>query len=316
MSGSRVKVIYVMGAGHVGSTVLDVVLSSHPRVESLGEVSKFHRYGWVRDEARQCACGAVVYDCPFWTDVRRRWVDLRGGDEGVRYMRLQPRFERTPAAWARLLRDRLRRTPEMDEYLKGTEALYRAARDTGSREYLVDCSLTPKRAYAQTLNPNIELYLIHLVRDGRGVMWSLMKPKERNPAYVPAPPARTTKYWVSANLQSVWVFRRVAERNRIRVRYEDFVLDPSTVLERIGDWLGEDMAGLVKDNALTSPRDDRHTVAGNRVRFIKDEDLRLRADFAWMDNLADKDRRLFWRRAGWLARQYGYVKNQVDYAQP
>jgi len=315
MTRAGVKVIYIMGAGHIGSTVLDVVMSSHPRLESLGEVNKLHGFGWRRQENRRCACGETVYDCPFWARVRARWAELTGSGDAGRYMLLQPRFERTRAAWMRLVRNRIRRTPDFIEYLRGTEAIYRAVQEAGGRAFLVDSSLTPKRAYAQSLNPNIDLYLIHLVRDGRGVIWSLMKPNKKIPGgpYVPTPPARTTKYWISANLQSAWVLRQVPEERRMRIRYEDFALDPTAVLTRIGDMVGEDMSGLVKDGMLTTPRPERHTVGGNRVRFIKDEELRLRADFAWMENLPERSREMFWRRAGWLARRFGYVKHQMDY---
>jgi hypothetical protein len=317
MARSALKVIYIMGAGHIGSTVLDLVVSSHPDLESLGEVSKFHGYGWLPDDSRHCACGSTVYDCPFWTGVRRRWTDLTGSADARSYMFHQPRYERTASAWARLLRNRVRRTPGFMEYLEGTQAVYRSALETGGKKYLVDSSLTPKRAYAQSMNPNIDLYLIHLVRDGRGVIWSLMKPnkKTRVKTYTPTPPQRTTRYWISANLQSLWVYHQVPENRRIRVRYEDFVLDPPGVLARIGEMVGEDMSRLVEDKALTNPGQDRHTVGGNRVRFIKDEDLRLRADFAWMENLTEQDRQMFWRRAGWLARRFGYVRDQSDYLQ-
>lgn len=315
MAGAGLKVIYIMGAGHIGSTVLDVAMSSHPKLESLGEVSKFHGFGWRLAENRRCACGATVYDCPFWTRVRHRWSELTGSEDAARYMELQPHHERTAAGWRRLLWNRFTRTSAFLEYQRGTEAVYQAVQEIGGSEYLVDSSLTPKRAYAQALNPNIDLYLIHLVRDGRGVMWSLMKPNKKIPGrpYVPAPPERTTKYWVSANLQSAWVMRQVDEDKRLRIRYEDFALDPSGTLERIGGLIGEDMSGLVQDGRLTTPSTARHTVGGNRVRFIKDEELRIRADFSWLDNLADEHRRLFWRRAGWLARRFGYLRDQRQY---
>jgi hypothetical protein len=318
MAGPDLKVIYIMGAGHIGSTVLDVVMSSHPKLESLGEVSKFHGFGWLPDDNRHCACGSTVHDCPFWSEVRHRWSVSTGSADAARYMMLQSRYERTAAGWRRLFRNRLTRTSEFAEYQEGTEAIYRAVQQTRGAEYLVDSSLTPKRAYAQAMNPNVDLYLIHLVRDGRGVIWSLMKPNKKIPgkAYVPAPPQRTTKYWVSANLQSAWVFRSVEKRKRLRIRYEDFALDPPSVLSRIGALIGEDMSGLVKEGMLTNPSNDRHTVGGNRVRFIRDEDIRVRADFAWMDKLEEKYRTMFWRRAGWLARRFGYVRDQVDYGAP
>ena len=97
------------------------------------------------------------------------------------------------------------------------------------------------------------------------------------------------------------------------IRYEDFATNPSNVLNQIGEMIGEDLSGLIKDTKLTNTNQPRHTVGGNRVRFQKDEDIRIRPDFAWMDNLSEKDRRVFWRRAGWLARRFGYIQHQVDY---
>ncbi len=312
---TALKVIYIMGAGHIGSTILDLVLSSHPKLESLGEVSKFHGYGWLPDNNRQCPCGLSVHDCEFWTQVRQRWTTLASGLSAERYMFVQPRFERTRSAWKRLLSNRFKRTSEFSEYLQGTEAMYRAIKQVGGKEFLVDSSLTPKRAYAQTMNPNIDLYLIHLVRDGRGVIWSLMKPGKKIPAkiYIPAPPQKTTKYWISANLQSAFVFRNVKAKKRRMIRYEDFVTNPTMVLSEISTMIGEDLTGLIKDTKLTNTDQIRHTVGGNRVRFQRDKDIRLKPDFAWMENLSEKDRRLFWRRAGWLARRFGYIQHQVDY---
>lgn len=312
---SELKVIYIMGAGHIGSTILDLVLSSHPQIESLGEVSKFHGYGWLPDDNRHCACGLTVYECHFWTQVRRQWSEITGNKDAQRYMYLQRHFERTPSAWVRLLRQNFNHTPEYTEYLRGTEAMYQAIKQVGEKKYLVDSSLTPKRAYTQSMNPNIDLYLIHLVRDGRGVIWSLMKPNKKIPAkvYVPTPPQRTTRYWISANLQSTWVFRNVKEEKRILVRYEDFAIDPSKVLDQIGLLIGEDLSGVIENRKLTNTDQVRHTVGGNRVRFQKDKDILIRPDFAWMENLSEQDRRLFWRRAGWLARRYGYIQHQVDY---
>jgi hypothetical protein len=302
-----------MGAGHIGSTVLDVVLGAHAHIESLGEISKFHRFGWTRDNNRRCACGLSVYECPFWLQVRKKWTDMVGGDDVERYLYLHRRFEDFRSAWARLLWNSYKPSAEFTEYMRKTEALYRAVQQVSGKHFLIDSSLTPRRAYALTMNPNIDLYLIHFVRDGRGGIWSLMKPgkKTLTKAYTPAPSWRTTKYWISANLQSAWVFNHVQGEKRQLIRYEDFVTNPSMVLNKIGDLVGEDLSRVVTGSTLRNPDQERHTVAGNRVRMQKD--IRIRADFAWMEHLPEKDRRVFWRMAGWLARRFGYMQHQTDY---
>ena len=138
----------------------------------------------------------------------------------------------------------------------------------------------------------IDLYLIYLVRDGRGVIWSLKKPGKKilTKEYVPAPSWRTTKYWISANLQSTWVLYQVKEEKRQMIRYEDFVINPSLILNKIGNLVGEDMSGLLTGATLNHSGQDRHTVGGSRI--IMQKDIRIKPDFAWLEKLSDQDRKL------------------------
>jgi len=309
-----IKVVYIMGAGHIGSTILDIVMGTYPQLESLGEVWKFHRYGWEQDDNRKCSCGMSVYECPFWSQVRNEWADMVGGKNAQKHLKLQKMFEGSRSGWLRLLRNRPGKyTSEFLEYSQGIEALYRAIQKVGGREFLIDSSLSPRRAYALTLNPNIDLNLIHLVRDGRGVIWSLKKPgkKTLTKVYKPAPASGTIKYWITANLQSAYVFNRVQPAKRQLIRYEDFVINPSRVLSQIGNWIGVDLSREVTASDLNQFSGERHTVGGNRIRMQKV--FRIKPDFAWMEKLSDRDRSLFWWLAGWLAKQFNYKRHQTNY---
>lgn len=296
-----------MGAGHIGSTIVDIVLGSHPHIESLGEVNKFHRRSWSLDENRKCSCGETVYECPFWIAVRKKWNELTGYDGPDRILALQDQFERTSSTWVPLVWNSLFPSSEFLEYQHATASLYRAIHLVGGSPILVESSLSPRRGFGLTKNHDIDLYLIHMVRDGRGVIWSLMKPGKKimTKKYVPAPPLRTTRYWISANLQSLFVSSQVRREKKMLLRYEDFVTNPTETLTRIGEWIGEDLSGLIADFSLTNPDEERHTVGGNRIRMKKD--IRIRADFAWHEHLSQKDRKLFWRAAGWLAKRFGYA---------
>ncbi|MEN8161355.1 MAG: sulfotransferase, partial [Myxococcota bacterium] len=90
------------------------------------------------------------------------------------------------------------------------------------------------------------------------------------------------------------------------LRYEDFASDPHAALARIGAFLGEDLSEvLTPDAAIRQPAPVRHTPGGNRVRLLRE--VQVRPDAGWMEHLPPVDRTLFWRRAGWLARRYGYA---------
>ena len=108
-----VRVLEITGTARSGSTVLDVVLGNHPDIESVGEVNRLIRTGWVSRESLRgidpkkravpiCTCGKrldVLYvetpeeACPFWSSVRREWVGRTDPDSTESYPKLQDDFE-------------------------------------------------------------------------------------------------------------------------------------------------------------------------------------------------------------------------------
>ena len=89
--------VYVMGRGHSGSTILDIILGGGAAVESLGElVSGLGRC----DRRRQCSCGSPMRECSFWCEVRRRFeAQGYGWDGSGRARRCDQRVPGWPSAW-------------------------------------------------------------------------------------------------------------------------------------------------------------------------------------------------------------------------
>lgn len=63
------KIIYIASLSHSGSTLLDLLLGSNPRVISLGEIY----YSLTAFDRPQpaCLCGAEVPECPVWGPAKR-----------------------------------------------------------------------------------------------------------------------------------------------------------------------------------------------------------------------------------------------------
>src|SRR6266516_4189116 len=167
------RVLYIGGWGRSGSTLLDRMLGQVPGFASLGEVREIWQSGLA--EGRSCGCGADFRDCPFWSEVGVRafggWarIDL---DEALDLWR---RFDR-PWAIPILLagrvgpsRGRLRR------YVGLLDRLYGAIGEVSGAAVLVDSSKLPSHALLVRLAPAVDLRLIHLVRDSRGVAYSWNK---------------------------------------------------------------------------------------------------------------------------------------------
>lgn len=304
-----IHVFYIMGAGRSGSTVLDTVLGNHPEIESVGELTNLPRSGWVNGE--YCACGEPGNVCPFWSDVRREWVKRVGVDDVEGYLSLQDAFERF-RQWPCLLRERWRPSLQFQAYAERTRALFEAICAVSGKSIIVDSSKNPARAFALSMVPGIDLYLIHLVRDGRGVAWSLKKAFKKDVKMgvqkdiKPRPVWRTAIFWTVVNLYSEWVRRRLDSRKSIQVRYEDFINDPKSTLDKIGGLIELDFAELTSKVSAGEAMEVGHTIAGNRLRMAGR--VRLRPDTEWTYKLPLRDQRIFWVLAGWLMRQYGYGK--------
>ena len=91
-AASRIRLVYVLGGGRSGSTLLDTILGNHPTIESVGELSSVLEHGW--SDSRQCACGQSAPQCPFWSEVRRDWARRTDTEDEASYAALTARLER------------------------------------------------------------------------------------------------------------------------------------------------------------------------------------------------------------------------------
>ncbi len=306
MRSTGLRLVYVMSAGRSGSTVLDTVLGNHPQIESVGELASLHR-AYARDEF--CACRRRTPECPFWSEVWARWREVVGERALAAYPVLQARFER------------LRRLPlllapgppsaALAAYRATTLALLESIARVAGKTTVVDSSKSPARAVALAGAPGLELALIHLVRDCRGVAFSRTKSFERAPeeglenAVRPVSVGNTAWSWLAFNLVAGLVRRHAGARATL-LRYEDVVATPGPALDRLGGFLGLDFGDLTRCLGAGSELAVGHTVSGNRVRMRGS--LSLVPDLTWTRELPDEERRKVWRRCGGLLRRYGYSR--------
>jgi hypothetical protein len=170
--------------------------------------------------------------------------------------------------------------------------------------------------------PGIDLRVVHLVRDGRGVVASHRKSFEKDllladgardrgglPARWKAAARRRVLYpesvvrWVAHNLISGWVCARLGPERAMRLRYEDFVADPRAALGRIGSLIGLDLAGVAEAASSGEPLRAGHNIGGNRTK--KSGYVTLRPDAQeWREALSPAEQRLSWALMGWLMRRY------------
>ena len=72
-----IKYLYICSAGHSGSTLLDLLLGSHTRIESLGEVSHLPKNIALNTK---CSCGENVRECSVWKPILDQLGERLGAD--------------------------------------------------------------------------------------------------------------------------------------------------------------------------------------------------------------------------------------------
>lgn len=322
----KVRLVYILAASHSGSTLLAMLLNSHRDVCTVGEL-KATSLG--DPERYRCSCRALIRQCAFWNGISED-LDRQGY-----------RFEVTDAVtdvrsigsvWVRrvlrplhrgrvleLVRDIVlafspvwrRQYPAIQSL---SVAVMRAVLRRTGKQVIVDSSKVALRLKYLLRNRELDVRVIRLVRDGRGVALTYMDPSDFADSRDPSlrgggmggdrrgemlDMAAAAHEWRRSNEEAESVLRYLGRERQFVVRYEDLCTAPESWLPRIFEFIGVDPAAYAQDF-----RKAEHHVVGNGMRLDSDAEIRL--DERWRSALSIGDREVFDRVAGPLNRKLGY----------
>jgi hypothetical protein len=305
-----VKVLYIIGFRRSGSTLLDIVLGNHSKIESTGELAVISHSGWIDNQ--YCSCGEYINSCPYWSKVRQTWIERVGADGAQKYAKLQEVFH-SHRTLPRMLIEKYKPSPHLREYTSLNRALFDAIREVSGKPVVLDSSKNKVRALAFSMTPGIDLHLVHLVRDSRGVATSRKKSiQENEKAGIPRDIRARSIWdssilWVAANLLSELVCSQVDESKTVRVRYEDFIATPKNVLDSIGRLVHLNLTEVTETISAGEAVQVGHNVGGNSLRM--EDDVRIQpASGKWKGELSTREQEVTWLLTGWLMSRYGYKK--------
>jgi hypothetical protein len=308
-----VRVLFVGGLGRSGSTLLDRMLGEMPEVCAVGEVVHLWERG-VRNGER-CGCGVPFPQCEFWLRVGKEafgdWSDV----DLDRVAALRRRVDRTrdiPLLALPWLPRRLR--ADLVDYAGRYARIYQAVRSVSGCDLVVESSKHASLAFVLRWSPDVDLRVLHLVRDSRGVAHSWAK-QVRRPDVVDdgeewmaqCSPAKVSLQWDAQNAAfDLLAGTGVPVR---RERYEDLIADPTAFLTRARSFarLPHDPTAVRFVDGDVVHLKTGHTVSGNPMRFSSGP-MQLRADDAWRQGLPSGRRRLVSALTLPLRLRYGYVR--------
>jgi hypothetical protein len=308
--GTRPAVRYVCmpGSPYTGSTLLGFLLDLHPECVSIGAATGLTAR--VDVATYVCSCGERFEECDFWSKVAVLTADL-----GYPVDVYQSHFWTTHVRMShrRWLNGLLVRslghhllTDARDAALARTgpiqDRLTSARDDTWSLATAV-LAITGERVFIDTArdhqrpkylapSPLFDLKVLHLVRDPRGNVSSIMN-------HTGVDVRKAARQWVHYNREADRVRRYVAPDAWMRVHYRELCNQPQEVLDRIARFIGIDPAPLPADLQT-----GEHHVIGNSMRLHGVNEIRL--DDAWRERLSSDDLEVIADVAGATSLRLGF----------
>lgn len=303
------KLAFIMAASHSGSTLLAMLLGSHPQATTIGDTAgTFHR----KAPEYRCSCGNRPQACPFWLHIvdqmARRGFNIDVTDFGTRFEYPESRFinrvlhaeHRGPiletirdtvlwlsTGWRRQLRTIAERNV----------ALVETVTKVTNSQILIDSSKLPRRLKFLLRIPELEVKVIYLVRDGRGVVhtyindngWSVEK---------------SAIEWRRDVQAEEKLLARLDSGMWRQVRYEDLCADPQAELQKLCVFLNLDPSRVNMDFRSAGLH-----VFGNKMRLSSERTICL--DDKWRTELTDSQVSTIEHIAGDQLRRYGYGVNGI-----
>lgn len=321
-------ILFIVGMGYSGSTIIDMALGSFPGAFSLGEL-KFVAYEINMNNF--CACGERFLACPFWTKV----VDSMNARMEIPWESLPPRFfnasellspnsdhqsklnvnepelhgffQRNMSKVIQLLE--LSKQHRWHQYSK---LLYDVLFDISGADLLIDSSKDIYRPlFLCSVLKEYDVRILFLVRDVRGYIFSKKRdkykfyfPGDKKPTVylrTPVPAPTSARKWYSSNRNYYVMLTLLVSPLRWKVgSYENISEDPAKKLTELVSWCGLG----VHEFSRQFEDIQYHNMGGNVSRF------RSRAiqkpSLQWKETLTPEDLACYRGPVLWLNRMFGY----------
>ncbi len=245
-----IKVVFIACLPHSGSTLLSIILGKHPSLVGVGEVRNVlgHHVEDLRSKGILCSCGNTIDGCRFWGSAAKQLAAIG---------------QQTVAGEYRTVLDHFGNT-------------------FGTDKYFVDASKKVEVLDILRRDPNVDLRVIHLVRDVRSfVISALDKTGKRRARGLDRSsrfrvPSFFFWHWHRGN-QKIQRFVKAHRIPTLQVSYEELCLHTNPVLNEICTFLS--VEPLEFSGSLSGS--ESHVIRGNHMRFTS-KGKSVSYDYRWM----------------------------------
>lgn len=297
-----VTVLYILGSARSGSSLLASLLGELPGCFATAET----RLLWHGFDDRRCGCGVPVRECPVWRAAIDHAAAGGATTDPAEVVALQRQATRTRHVTG-LLAGGQQHGSAASAYTRTMVGLYRGLAGATGAAVIVDSSKSPAEAVLLARSTEVRCVVLHLVRDARAVAHSWVRAARRGTPGRHQRLVPTAARWLATNLVAEGVCRAAGPERSLRLRYEDLVADPASIVATIAG-----AAGLVERDppAAVAARVSRHMVGGNALRFSP-APVEVRADHEWTHVMPRAAAAAVTATCWPLLARYGYLRGRT-----
>ena len=271
----KINVLYIAGLGHSGSTILDLLIGTSDKCIPLGEleflpdfVVKRNLPKNIKHVSVNCLCKKPVKQCNFWKPV------LKNVDINELYPYQSSLWDKIRLGLSIYLPFLRKKTENYTDELLIYEIMKQAKKTNSKVRYILDSSKDFRRlVYLHSLN-NVNLYVIHLIRDGRGVINSNEK--------LGRPGLSALIQWLIVNiLISRFLKKDVKKENYITLSYDLFAQYPREYVKILNSKFKLDIS--LRDYVERVNSKEYHHIDGNPASRRKFTNIRY--DQSWKSRM-------------------------------
>lgn len=254
------KIIYILGCGRSGSTILGFCLGNADNTLDLGEVIEFAKFKGHPNEFHP---GSENY--AFWESVVKQIEDSQGVIDFDRLLKLQKRFDNHYLFLLLLLFPEFLLAPfGLREYRKFLKLEYDSIFCQSEHGWYVDSSKYPTRLlHLRAIYGADRIKVVHLIRNP-GALANAFQNKDhqsKTKSFL-----ASMVYYLTINLFSVFIYFLTPPENRIHITYEKLVQFPTEYMELLGKKFHLDVQELSMKIENKLPLQRGFIFNGNRMR--------------------------------------------------
>lgn len=257
------NILYLLGSGRSGTTLIATVLNSTKQIKTLGELHQFYSYTY---NDKLCSCGETISSCEYWGETLKK---MNIENEKLKEIETKQNYEEKHKFIPFIL---LGKKPS-NLYQLSQRTQFEFV-ENHNKKWLLDSSKYISRFLLLKKTTPFNLKGIYVVRDVRGVIHSFEKKVQ-----TPKKPFSTILYYILTNAFGqliCWVNKDV-----IKLKYEDFIENTPLEIQRIYKCL------LNENYNIEYPTDSfkiEHLIGGNRLK--KNKAIKINKDFEWKNKIS------------------------------